>query len=362
MTPRRCLALAVAAALPAACAPAPEPAAAGAPARLAETGLYADFAARTIDPANLPFAPQYPLWSDGATKRRWVRLPTGRTIDASDPDAWVFPTGTRFWKEFSLAGQPIETRYLERRADGSWLMATYAWTPDGDAVLAPERGIRAAARTAAGAPFDIPSRNDCRACHDSGCNVVLGFGALQLSSDRDPLAPHAEAPPPGAVDLDVLVARGLLVGLPAALVAQAPRIAARTPRERAALGYLHGNCAGCHNSHGPLASLGMSLTQPVAAEAEPAALRTTLGCASRFCTSGADTRIVAGDPHASVLFRRLAARDPLTQMPPLGSQVLDDDAIELIAAWIREDLLPVGAASAEPLTTFPRRSAMESQR
>jgi len=57
------------------------------PQTLPETGLYADFAALRVDPSHLAFAPQYPLWTDGATKRRWISLPSGTAIDASDPGA-----------------------------------------------------------------------------------------------------------------------------------------------------------------------------------------------------------------------------------------------------------------------------------
>ena len=49
-------------------------------------------------------------------KRRWISLPPGSAIDASDPDAWAFPVGTRLWKEFSFGGQRVETRYMERQA------------------------------------------------------------------------------------------------------------------------------------------------------------------------------------------------------------------------------------------------------
>ena len=38
-----------------------------------------------------------------------------------------------------------------------------------------------------------------------------------------------------------------------------PRIGAPGSRQRAALGYLHGNCGGCHNAEGPLAPLGLVL-------------------------------------------------------------------------------------------------------
>src|SRR5262245_14466067 len=60
------------------------------PRLLSETGLYLDGDTRTVDPKNLPYSPQYALWTDGATKRRWVRLPDGQRIDASNPDRWVF--------------------------------------------------------------------------------------------------------------------------------------------------------------------------------------------------------------------------------------------------------------------------------
>ena len=55
-------------------------------ARLSETGLYADFAAKVIGPEATLFAPTHKLWSDGATKRRWVRLPPGTRIDTSNMD------------------------------------------------------------------------------------------------------------------------------------------------------------------------------------------------------------------------------------------------------------------------------------
>src|SRR5688500_4249829 len=65
------------------------------PQRLSETGLFRGQGEPEVDPGNVPFAPQYPLWTDGASKRRWIRLPQGSAIDATDPDAWQFPIGTR---------------------------------------------------------------------------------------------------------------------------------------------------------------------------------------------------------------------------------------------------------------------------
>ena len=117
-----------------------------------------------------------------------------RASTLRSPDAWEFPVGTRLWKEFAH-GRALETRYIERAADGNWRFGSYVWNADGsDAVLAPAAGLRDSCRcpSAPGARYTIPSENDCRACHEGAPVAVLGFSALQLSPDRDPLAPHAE--------------------------------------------------------------------------------------------------------------------------------------------------------------------------
>jgi hypothetical protein len=314
------------------------------PASLRDTGLYVAGSATEIRPEHIAFAPQYPLWSDGTTKRRWLSLPPGTSIDGRQPDAWAFPIGTRAWKEFSY-GRRIETRYLERLADGSWRFATYVWNADGsDAVLAPAAGIAALpVAQAPGGRYAIPSRADCLACHDAAAAPILGFSALQLSPDRDPLGPHADPARPDHADLARLVARGLVRNLPRSLLDNPPRIAARTPAERAALGYLHGNCGHCHNEAGPLAGLELSLAQQAGTPAESAArtLASLVGHSSRFRASDADAatqRVVPGRNEASVLAVRMQSANPLARMPPLGVQVIDDEGLALVERWIRHDL------------------------
>jgi len=309
-----------------------------APARLADTGLYARTGAETLARGVRTWTPQYPLWSDGATKRRWILLPPGRSIDASDPDAWVFPVGTRLWKEFSLEGRRVETRYMERRADGSWLYATYRWTADGtDAIRAPATGVPAAARLAGGSVHDLPSVGDCEACHGAGRTPVLGFSALQLSPDRDPLAPHAEPPAADALDLASAVRAGLVRRLPRALLETPPRIQAGTDVARAALGYLHGNCGGCHDLRGELASLGLDLTQRVVPRSDAGPPATTVDVPARYQPPGegeAMLRIAPGRPERSALLHRMSSRAPADQMPPIATHRIDADAVDLVRTWI----------------------------
>ena len=150
-------------------------------------------------------------------------------------------------------GRNSRSTARSRRASSSgaptaaWRFATYVWNEAGhrrDACAC--RGIAAlpahGARVAA-----TPYRRgfDCRACHESAAVPVLGFSALQLSSDRDPLAPHARCSARTSI-CDGSSSRGLdQQSRPAG--ARPPRIAASSPIERAALGYLHGNCGHCHN-------------------------------------------------------------------------------------------------------------------
>jgi hypothetical protein len=309
------------------------------PPTLHNTGLYTG-ATLDVDAGHLAFSPQYPLWTDGATKRRWISIPPGTAIDASDPNAWVFPVGTRLWKEFSFGDVRVETRFIERRADGQWLYAAYAWRSDGaGADLVPESGRRNAHPFAGGRSYSIPGTNDCKACHEGGRSQVLGFSALQLSPDRDPHALHAEIIPATNIDLFKLVERGLVVGLPAALQRTAPRIAAASPTERTALGYLHGNCGHCHNAQGPLRNVGLVLRQSVGAAGQPV-MTTTIRQPVQERAPGqsvdAVVRIDPEHPERSALMQRLASRYPALQMPPLGTVLPDKEAIEVIRQWIAE--------------------------
>ena len=299
------------------------------PEMLADTGLYADRTTQEIAADNRPFSPQYPLWTDGAKKRRWIHLPPGASIDASSGD-WQFPVGTKLWKEFSF-GRVVETRYMERTASG-WRFATYVHEEGGAAKLALASGGVVPVEVAPGLRHRIPSETDCRVCHGTGASgapsPVLGFSALQLSDDRDPNAAHREPAPPRALHLAALLDDGRLRGYGGP---RAPRIEGRTETERAALGYLHGNCGGCHRSGGAAESVGMSLSS---GGSDRGPIVTAVGKPSHVTPE--QMRIAAGRPDASVVLGRMTSRVPAEQMPPLGTQLVDDEGSRLVARWIAE--------------------------
>jgi hypothetical protein len=313
-----------------------------APSLLSQTGLY-EPGSREPATGNRPFAPQYPLWSDGASKRRWVRLPEGATIDTTNVDGWEFPVGTRFWKEFQFGGRKVETRLLWRASAEGWVFASYAWNEEQtDAVLAPDAGVPDVVEVAPGRYHSIPSVADCRTCHDSARTEILGFDALQLSNDRDPNAPHAEALAADMVTLRTLVDEGRLRPSRPEWVTDPPRIAADDARTRAALGYLSANCGNCHNRQSSIASLGLNLKHSLKAKGEcTPALATSVNRTGHWLVPDApegESKIIhGGRPELSALVYRARSRRPSSQMPPLGTMVRDQEAVDLLTGWVRDD-------------------------
>jgi hypothetical protein len=225
-------------------------------------------------------------------------------------------------------------------ADGRAAYATYVWNSEGtDAVLAPEHGVARGYEVAPGKWHGIPATSDCRNCHESGPSRILGFSAMQLSNDRDPLAPHAESITPSSLTLATLVAEDRLRPARALMATQPPRIRARDSIERAALGYLSTNCGSCHNARGPLARLGFSLRHdyPGTRGAHEPAVASTIGHAGRFAVHGSvdgAKLIEPGAPERSAVVHRMQSRRASTQMPPLGSALVDSVGAALVSRWI----------------------------
>ena len=319
--------------------------AARAPARLSETGLYAAGRPGVVDARNRPFSPQYPLWTDGATKRRWV-LPAARHDDRRAPttDAWEFPVGTRFWKEFAFGGRKVETRMLwkatsdalDRRepTSGTRSRRTRCWRP--------RRACAGVVEVAPGRRHSIPARADCVACHGSPARP-LGFDALQLSTDRDPNAIHGEPLAPGMLTLATLVDEGRLAPPrhgPRRLVRRASAPRARARARRSATSRRTAGRATTAAARSPR-TCRRSRYADVMADGDAVA-RSLVGRATRWQVPGApDGASVVLDPAApdqSALLARMRSRRPSSQMPPLGTVVRDQQAVDAVAEWIATDL------------------------
>lgn len=320
---------------------------AGEPVDLACTGLYSDWASKTVAPGNEPYQPGYVLWSDGALKSRWIALPPGQQIDTSSMDTWTFPVGTRIWKEFSLVlpdgGAPtrIETRLLWKQAPGTWYRTTYRWSADGQ-TSATE--LRSGETNVAGTTYEVPSSFECDECHNGRPDGVLGFEAVALSA--------ASAT---GLTMAQLVAQNL-VTTPPPLDGGSFTVPG-DPTAQAALGWLHMNCGvACHNDTGGLASNSGFLTRlEVASLGSVQATDTyTTGWnvptqAFQIPDAGTTYRFHACDLASSGAYYRADNRQGVNgipqgvQMPPLVSHSVDEADMATLAAWIDEGCGDVGA-------------------
>lgn len=301
----------------------------GPPAFLSQTGLYAADM-ETLAEGVAEFEPRFALWSDGAAKRRWVQLPEGEQIDTSDMDYWRYPVGTKLWKEFTRDGVRVETRLLEKQPNGGWWMVAYQWREDQSEADAVPEGVE----DASGTPHDIPSVQDCEACHTRVPDKVLGFSAIQLAHESDGMggAGGAEG---SSVTLADLEAAGWLSEPPPSDLSLPG-----TPTDQAALGYLHANCGNCHNPKSSVSGrVNMQLWLTVAdlsSVEETPTFQTTVDQAAVLPEGPAagTHRISPGELAASDVYLRMDSRGEDYSMPALGTELKDDEGLGIVEDWI----------------------------
>lgn len=290
------------------------------------TGLYVRWDTKTLSPDVKEYDPALHLWSDGATKTRYVLLPPGHAIDTHEMDEWVFPVGTKLWKEFRIDGKRVETRYEEKLADGTWFRTTYAWSADQTTAEEVTLGVR----DVWGTGYDIPAQSDCAKCHNGRIDGVLGFEAVGLS--------HPQAT---GMTMGQLVSAGLITNPPPAPI----RIPGNAV-ESAALGWLHANCGTSCHSKSPSSTAGwtkLHMRLDVASMAtvqETETWKTTVNLESHFQPTPGQTffKIKPRDVEHSAIPYRDGRRDDdvvkNVQMPPLATKLVDTSGVQLIKDWI----------------------------
>jgi hypothetical protein len=304
----------------------------GIPDDLACTGLYSDWATRTIASDAVAYTPGLVFWSDGAVKSRWLYLPPGTTIDTTDMDNWVFPVGTKVWKQFALAGQIVETRLIWKTSSSLWTYLDYLWSADGTSARRFDDGKT----NVNGTTYEIPSTSVCQQCHGGRADVVLGIDLLGTGVS-------------GAqgVTLAGLAASGKLSNPPAQTTIAIPEDS--TQKAAAALGWLHVNCgSSCHNVRGGAAAtqlymklLAGQLYPPDGGAGPVGALNTyttAVNVTARTTPNGVSyKRIVPGDAAHSLLPLMALSRDVdsgFEPMPPLVSHIPDAVGEAPLSAWI----------------------------
>ena len=268
-----------------------------------------------------------PLFSDYASKLRFVKLPVGQSVSYNPDSVLQFPVGTAIVKTFyypidernpKKGRRLMETRVLLHEAKG-WVALPYIWNKEQtDAVLEVAGGsdqvswIDGAGKKQS-FEYQVPNMNQCKGCHErSGEMTPIGPSVRQLNDGHQ---------------LQNWSTTGLLKGLPK------DHIPALVNYSDASVkAYLDINCAHCHNPTGPARSSGLYLTWD-------SKDRTAYGFFKAPVAAGRGSGnlsydIVPGKPEQSILHYRMASRDPGVMMPELGRQLTHHEGVELVRSWI----------------------------
>jgi uncharacterized repeat protein (TIGR03806 family) len=286
-----------------------------APPLLSQTGLFRDTANLVPAPGIIEYGVNAPVWADGAEVRRWIALPGSARITFRSTGAWEFPVGTVLAQHFRLSGRHVETRVLVR-ALGGWRGYSYQWNPaQTDADLLDSGDTE----TIGSQEWTYPGRADCMSCHAGSAGTVLGVNTRQLNREFDyPAATDNQLRAWNHIRLFTAI-----IALHTSYESFEDPMDSTASTDERARAYMEVNCASCHRPGGP-APVDMDLAYDTAED--------QMRIVNVAAVSGG-VRVDAGSRATSVLWQRMSLRGA-AQMPPLGTNVVDTAALDLLGTWI----------------------------
>lgn len=165
------------------------------------------------------------------------------------------------------------------------------WLPDGSDAVATPRG----ASNALGTAHDVPAAGECLACHGGRKSFVLGYSAVQLG----------QVPLPG------------------------------NETDWHALGYLHANCGHCHNQDRPAAASSRCYDPENELDFWLRTDRLRSVSDTPTYQSGRGAAFEPGAPNNSRMLELMSDRGFLRQMPPLGTEAVDNRGLAAVRVWVQ---------------------------
>lgn len=313
------------------------------PALLSQTGAFTNLQTLTPRAGLMAYGVNSPLWTDGSVKKRWIAVPSDGVRDTAAErityqrgGSWTFPAGTVLVKHFALPDdernpghvRPVETRFFVLGTNGKYYGLTYKWNAAGTdaSLLATEEDVNIQLTMADGTTrtqvWSIPGRGDCKTCHSSNAGDVLGVRTQQINGSFENTA-------------NQLVAWNAL-GLfgtsfagedPAVLPRSVPVDDPKASLDLRVRSYLDANCSHCHQPGGATANFDARLSTPLSLQ------QLVNGMINRTVGSPDDKVVTPGNLSKSLMHVRASAVGAY-QMPPLGKNVVDQKAVDVMADWI----------------------------
>lgn len=308
------------------------------PAKLSDTGLFADLSDLSFNPGIERYDINLPFWSDYAIKSRWFMLPNDTdTFGYVQDGNWSLPQGALFIKHFDYEltrGNPstkirLETRLLMINATGSYGVS-YRWNETGtEAFLVADGGEDfdmnvVISGTPTNVHWRIPSRSECLACHTPQGGHGLSFETRQLNRTGTLGAQSGNY-------LELLANAGYFSNAPTQFHTlpkyHTPTDTSATLETRAR-SWLAVNCSYCHQAGGT--GIGAFDMRPELSLTQSAMIDAHVGNVQ----AGDHKALVRGFNDKSVIWNRLSASGGYTRMPPLATAVIDPAGTQVVMDWI----------------------------
>ena len=311
------------------------------PQTLAETGLFADLENLIPNPGLVSYDINVPFWSDHALKSRYFSIPnTTDEFGYTDNGTWTLPTGAIWVKHFDMLADmsdpessfKLETRLIVKNDEGVYGV-TYRWNEEQtEATLVSANGEDTTFTVMEGGQevlrhWRFPSFSECLICHTNEAGGALSFNTRQMNLEG---RMHGE----DGNFLTLMQSMGYLDDLPAP-ASELPKHVHPTEDEYSlearVRSYLAVNCAYCHDG---------SMDSSSDWDARPNLTMTATGIINGMMERALDPDdrlIIPNDINHSAILSRISATNGYGRMPPVGSNILDQEAIDLLTAFINEE-------------------------
>jgi len=278
-----------------------------------------------------PYDLNSPLFSDYASKKRFIYVPEGKQAPYKAVGTLDLPVGSVLIKHFYYnADEYIETRLLIR-SEAGWKPETYIWNEDlSDARRNVVGGTAELTINVDGQDksftYQIPNQNQCKNCHAmNGAIKPIGPKVANLNKDYNYLSGAAN-------QIEHWVATGILTS-PSGDVPRWPAPGElNAPLADRAKAYLDSNCSSCHRREGAAANSGLYLEFENEDEFSSGIWKTPVAAGDG--SGGLRYVIKPGSAEESILWYRMNSSEVEVRMPELGRELIHTEGVELIRDWI----------------------------
>lgn len=286
----------------------------------------------------IPYLTASPLFTDYASKKRFIWLPHGKKATYSaDGDILDLPVGAVLIKNFYYENfEPIgtthilETRIMIRKSTG-WIFAEYIWNDEQtEAFLNMGGSYKEISFTHNGelksTNYRFPSSGECLVCHkENGQPMPIGIKPQNLNFDynyEDGMQNQ----------LTKLISLGYLTNnLPAEIVSTVDYSDASKPLDLRFRSYIDANCAHCHRegSHCDYRPMKLAFKET----SDPLNIGLCVE-PDEFINTALTYIITPSNINRSMMYYRLNTNQENVRMPLLGRTLIHQEGVDLLEEWI----------------------------